>query len=142
MIHKDKVSAGVAYLLDTNNASYIMRNDKPALTSRMAHVPPSSLAVSSVTEAELRFGVERRPERQLSAAADFFLRHISILPWDSAAARSYAGLRIDLEMRGKLLGLHDMMIAAHALALGATLVSHDKAFTRIKSLKVADWTKA
>jgi tRNA(fMet)-specific endonuclease VapC len=131
------------YLLDTNITSYVMRSDKPALTAHMKNTHPSSFAISAITEAELRFGCYRRPAaRQLAASLKVFLQRIAILPWDSVAADAYAHLRVELESAGTPLSAIDTMIAAHAIAIGATLISHDKAFTRIKGLKVADWTKA
>ncbi len=71
-----------------------------------------------------------------------FLRTVTILPWDSEAAKQYGWLRAMLERDGKTMGNLDMMIGAHALAVEAVLVTNDRAFTRIKNLKLADWTKA
>jgi len=65
---------------------------------------------------------------------------VAILPWDSEAAQQYGQLRAALEREGRPLGNLDTMIAAHALALGAVLVTSDRAFSRIKKLKVEDWT--
>ena len=129
------------YLLDTNTASYIIRGH-PRVDRRLARVPMERIAISTVTEGELRFGAARRPEatRLHSLLEDFFLR-VTILPWDSDAARRYGELRASLEREGKPMGNLDMMIAAHALALGAVLVTSDRAFARIRKLKVEDWTK-
>jgi tRNA(fMet)-specific endonuclease VapC len=103
----------------------------------------SEIGVSVITEAELRFGVARRPEAsRLEAAVEEFLLRVEILPWDSAAAKSYAALRSTLERSGDPMGNLDMMIAAHALAVPAVLVTHDHVFRRVKNLKVEDWTKA
>ena len=66
----------------------------------------------------------------------------SIMPWDSAAARRYAVLRAEQERKGKPLSTEDMMIAAHALSLGLTLVTHDEAFSFVDGLKTEDWTIA
>ncbi len=67
---------------------------------------------------------------------------VNILPWDSEAAKHYARLRAKLERDGLPMANLDLMIGAHALALGATLVTADHAFSRIKDLKIADWTRA
>ena len=67
---------------------------------------------------------------------------MTILPWDSEAAQRYGQIRAALEREGQAMGNLDMMIGAHALALGAVLVTNDQAFTRIKELNVEDWTKA
>ena len=71
---------------------------------------------------------------------DLFLR-VAILPWDSSAAQAYGELRAYLQREGQPMGNLDVMIAAHALALEVILVTNDKAFSRIKRLKVEDWTK-
>jgi tRNA(fMet)-specific endonuclease VapC len=102
----------------------------------------SEVGISVVTEAELRFGVARKPQAgSLQLAVEEFLLRVEILAWDSVAARFYAALRSSLEDSGTPMGSLDMMIAAHALALGATLVSHDRVFHRVKRLKLEDWTK-
>jgi tRNA(fMet)-specific endonuclease VapC len=131
------------YLLDTNTASHIIKGNNLAVDRRLARVPMAQLAISTVTEGELRFGAARLPHatRLHSLIEDFFLR-VTILPWDSDAARQYGQLRATLEREGHPMGNLDMMIGAHALALGAVLVSNDRAFTRIKGLKVEDWTKS
>jgi tRNA(fMet)-specific endonuclease VapC len=130
------------YLLDTNAVSFIFKGNFPAVRRRVAEVPFTQLAISTVTEGELRFGGARLPQatRLRALIEDFFLR-VSILPWDSAAAQHYGTLRAALERDGRPMGNLDIMIAAHALALGATLVTSDRAFARIKKLKVEDWTK-
>lgn len=130
------------YLLDTNTASHIIKGNNLAVDRRLARVPMAQLAISAVTEGELRFGAARLPQamRLHSLIEDFFLR-VTILPWDSDAARRYGQLRATLEREGRPMGNLDTMIGAHALALGAVLVSNDHAFTRIKGLKVEDWTK-
>jgi|SRR5580658_9438085 tRNA(fMet)-specific endonuclease VapC len=131
------------YLLDTNVASCIIKGNSPAVDRRLVKVPMAQLAVSAVTEGELRFGAARLPQavRLHSMIEDFFLR-LAILPWDSEAARQYGHLRAMLEREGQPMGNLDVMIAAHSLAVGAVLVTSDQAFARIKKLKIEDWTKA
>jgi tRNA(fMet)-specific endonuclease VapC len=131
------------YLLDTNTASHMIRKDNQAVDQWRAKVAISELAVSTVTEGELRFGAARVPQAlRLRAAIEEYLLDVTVLPWDSNAAREYGELRASLERDGRTIGSLDMMIAAHALALGFILVSSDSAFRRIKRLKVEDWTKA
>ncbi len=130
------------YMLDTNTASFIIKGNVPAVRRRLAKVPMAQLAISSVTEGELRYGVARRPEAtHLKDVVDDFLLHVAILPWDSEAAQHYGHLRASLEREGQPMGNLDTMIGAHALATGATLVTNDHAFSRIKKLKLEDWTK-
>ena len=97
-----------------------------------------------MTEGELLFGIERKPKaRKLRELVRSFLLQVDVLPWDSAAARNYAVLRTRLELAGRPLGALDMMIAAHALSVGATLVSNNGALKRIGDLvPVLDWSVA
>jgi tRNA(fMet)-specific endonuclease VapC len=129
------------HLLDTNTASYIIKGNPAGVREHLLRVPLADVAISVVTEAEFRFGVERRPEMpKLRIAVEEFLLRLEILPWDSEAARHYARLRAELEKKGMPMGNLDMMIAAQALASGSVLVSGDRVFQRIKGLKVEDWT--
>lgn len=130
------------YLLDTNTTSYAIKGNIPRVRERLRAVSLDEVAVSVVTEAELRFGVARHPESaRLRAAVDTFLSGIESLPWDSDAAHQYATVRATVESRGEPVGNLDLMIAAHALALGVVLVTSDKVFRRIKLLQIEDWTK-
>ncbi len=132
----------IRYLLDTNIASCIIKGNSPAVDRHLVKVEMAQLAISAVTEGELRFGAARLPHatRLHSMIEDFFLR-VAVLPWDSDAAQHYGHLRATLEREGQPMGNLDAMIAAHALALEATLVTNDQAFARIKKLKIVDWTK-
>jgi len=131
------------FLLDTNIASCIIKGNNPAVDRHLLKVAMAQLAVSAVTEGELRFGAARLPHagRLHNLVEDFLLR-VAVVPWDSDAAQQYGQLRAALEREGQPMGNLDVMIGAHALALDAVLVTNDHAFTRIKKLKVVDWTKA
>lgn len=130
------------YLLDTNIASYVIKGNVPAVRHRIVKVPMAQLAISAVTEGELRYGVARSPDdAQLQTVVEEFLIRVTILPWTSEAAREYGQIRAILESEGQPMGNLDLMIGAHALELGAILVTNDRAFTRIKSLKIEDWTR-
>ena len=129
------------YLLDTNIASYIIKSNIPAVRRRLLRIPMAQIAISAVTEGELHYGAARRTgATQLQRIVEEFLLRVSILPWDSDAAQQYGHLRASLEGAGRPMGNLDLMIGAHALALDAVLVSNDQSFTRIKKLKVEDWT--
>lgn len=129
------------YLLDTNIASYIIKGNIPAVRRRLVRVPMAQVAISAVTEGELRYGVARRPgATQLQKIVEEFLLRVAILPWDSDAAQQYGQLRAALESAGQPMGNLDLMVGAQALALGAVLVTNDQAFARIKKLKIEDWT--
>lgn len=129
-------------MLDTNIASYIIKGNRPAVDRRLVKVPMAQLAISTVTEGELRFGIALLPQAtQLRSMVDDLFLRVAILPWDSSAAQAYGELRAYLQREGQPMGNLDVMIAAHALALEVILVTNDKAFSRIKRLKVEDWTK-
>jgi tRNA(fMet)-specific endonuclease VapC len=132
----------VRYLLDTNTASYIIKGNLPNVREHLMRVPTSDVGISTVTEAELRFGVARRANNsRLQIAVHEFLLRIDILAWDSAAATSYAAIRSAMEDAGTPIGNLDMMIAAHAVASNTVLVTHDKVFHRVKQLRCEDWTR-
>lgn len=127
------------FLLDTNIASYVIKG-VPAVRRHIERVQMAQLAISAVTEGELRYGVARRPDTtRLHAIVNEFLLRVSIEPWDSNVARHYGTLRAALEKQGGPIGNLEMMIGSHALALGAVLVTNDQAFSRIKGLKIENW---
>jgi tRNA(fMet)-specific endonuclease VapC len=132
----------VRYLLDTNMVSYVIKGNIPRVRERLLKVPMAEVGVSAVSEAELRFGVARKPEAvRLKTAVEEFLLRVEVLPWDSAAAQQYAEIRATLERAGEPMGNLDMMTAAQALATSTVLVTHDRVFRRVKNLKIEDWTK-
>jgi tRNA(fMet)-specific endonuclease VapC len=127
------------YLLDTNAASAILRQSEP-VCARAASVPLSSLSISSVTAGELHYGVAKRPQATaLARLVREFLRYTDILPWTDAIAPHYGTLRAALESGGITIAPLDLMIAAHALAVDATIITADRALLQIDSLKVQDW---
>lgn len=133
----------VRYLLDTNTVSYVIRGDFPRVRERLLKIPMSQVGISVITEAELRFGLARRPEaKNLKSVVEEFLLRVEVLPWDSDAAQHYARIRAALEVEGKPIGNLDLMIAAQALAAGAVLVTSDRVFRQMKGLKVEDWNKS
>jgi len=129
------------YLLDTNTVSYIIKGNTPSVHRRLLRVPMTQVFISSVTEGELRYGVAKKPAAtKLHQLVEEFLLRVTVLPWDSDAAREYGYLRADLERLGQPMGNLDLMIGSHALAVGAILITNDHAFGRIKKLKIEDWT--
>ena len=131
----------VRYLLDTNAASYAVNKKSAAMDRHLAKTTMAELGISAVTEGELRYGAVRSGSAPLRATLEQFLLGVTIFPWDSNAATQYGELRATLEREGRLMGSLDMMIAAHALALGLVLITNDRAFGRIRKLKTEDWTK-
>ncbi len=131
------------YLLDTDTCSYAIRGDSAALDARLSKEKPDALAISAVTRAELMFGLEKRGNpRALSRVVLGFLDRIAVMPWDTAAADHFARLRAVLERGGIPIGVMDTMIAGHALALKATLVTNNlKHFQKVAALRVENWAE-
>ena len=128
------------YLLDTNAASAILRQREP-VCRRAASVPLSSLAISAVTAGEMHYGVAKRPQATTLAKLVLeFLRYTDILPWTDDVAPHYGTLRAALEAKGVTIAPLDLMIAAHALAVDAILVSADQALVQIDILRIEDWS--
>ncbi len=131
------------YLLDTNTLSFLVNGRSRAVRRNYveAENQGARIAISAITEAEALFGLAKRPEAtRLRANFDRFFAAVELLPWDSTVARAYGALRAELSATGKSLALMDLLIASHAIAAGATLVTHDKAFLHASSsLKVVDW---
>ncbi len=132
------------YMLDTNIISHIMQGRDASLLARLTQVPVGQVVMSSVTLAELEYGLQRRgrPTRLAQALTQVLLR-MDVLPWDEHAATRYGELCATLEARGISLSDFDMMIAAHAVAADMTLVSRDKAFAQAAAadarLRLAVW---
>lgn len=127
-------------MLDTNAVSAIAKGRAETLNGILSERP---YCISVITEAELRFGLARRPiNTDLRRIVENFLSSVDILPWTSASAERYAQLRTELENLGKPLAPMDLLIAAHALAEGCILVSADRAFAQVPGLRVLDWSAA
>lgn len=128
-------------MLDTDIASYAIKGNFPSIETRLRNLDVMQVCISAVTRAELRFGVRRlRGAARLAAQVDGFLSTVHTLPWDETAADEFAGVRAELERVGTPIGVMDTMIAAHAKALGATLVTNNvKHFDKVKGLSVENW---
>ena len=124
------------YILDTNTASYILKGKSIKAKHRLGNLKAGEVVcVSVITEAELRFGLARRPlatTQQL--LLEQFLNTAEILPWGREEAASYATLRARQEAAGKSISPFDLLIAAHAMTVGAVLVTNDEAFHHIPGL--------
>ena len=130
------------YLLDTNTARLLARGANSALLRRARGFPRAHLVISSITEAEMRFGIDRLPpEARLRVTVPKFLESLESAPWDTLCARVYGQLAAAQQRLGKPLSQLDTLIAAHAVALNLTLVTNDQAFARVEGLIVEDWTQ-
>ena len=126
------------YMLDTNTVSDVMK-ENAAVCSRMEATPMASLCISAITLGELRFGIAKRKAPKLERALEEFLMRVDVLPWDASVAEKYGVLRTVLESGGCKIGNLDMLIAGHALGVGAVLVTSDRAFSQVGGLKVENW---
>lgn len=113
-------------MLDTNAVSLLIKDSQP-LMNKVDEVNMSQLSISSVTLGEINFGLAKKGNLRLQAIVQRFIRHVDVLPWDEDVADFYGKLKAELLRQGKVLSPLDMMIAAHAFAVNATLITNDKA---------------
>ena len=126
-------------MLDTDSVSWALRG-QGGVSGRLLQHRPSQLCISSITLAELRFGVEAKGSRKLQALIDTFILSVEVLPFDQGAADRFGSVATALAKRGEPIGTFDTLIAAHALSCGMTLVTNNtKHFQRVNGLKVANW---
>src|SRR6185437_2974381 len=120
--------------------SFTLWGISPTARSRLANLSSYDVvSISAVTEGELNVGLAKSPNERRRRALEQYLSPFVIYPWTSEAAAAYGELRARQDRLGKNLGPYDTQIAAHAVALKALLVSHDKAFRRIPNLQVENW---
>ena len=128
------------YMLDTDICIYTINERSSAVLRAFRQFQSTGLGVSSVTAAELYFGVARTGSQRNLDALRRFLATLEIAPFDALAAEVFGSMRAWLASRGTPIGPYDTMIAAHAQALGVTLVSNNtREFRRVPGLKVENW---
>jgi tRNA(fMet)-specific endonuclease VapC len=130
------------FMLDTDTCSYIMKRSHPLVLKRLESVPVGDVCTSVITKAELLYGVAVSPRRAQDAAAlAAFLAYVEALDLTDDAAIHYAEIRADLKKRGEMIGANDLFIAAHARAMGLTLVTNNvREFQRVRRLSLENWT--
>ncbi len=131
------------FMLDTNVCVDLIRKKNDRILRRMKRRNPEELCVSSVTLSELEYGAAKsgNPDRNRLALAEF-MTPLAVVPYDDAVAPVYGRVRAALEKAGTPIGPLDMMIAAHALSLGLTVVTdNEREFCRVAGLKVQNWAK-
>jgi tRNA(fMet)-specific endonuclease VapC len=128
------------YLLDTNILSHLVKEPAGIVAHRIEAVGEDAICTSIIIASELRFGAEKKGSPRLSAQLEKVLSALEILPLEEPADRHYAAIRAHLQRIGQPIGYNDMFIAAHALALSLTLVTHNQAeFARVPGLTVENW---
>jgi tRNA(fMet)-specific endonuclease VapC len=128
------------YLLDTNVISELIRNPQGRAAQRLAKAGEENICTSIIVAAELRYGCAKRGSQKLTKAAEDLLAEIDVLPFEAPADAEYGAIRAALESIGKPIGGNDLLIAAHARSLGATIVSANAdEFRRVRDLRVENW---
>ncbi len=131
------------YMLDTNICIYVIKHKPESVFRKLKKIKPEDVCISSITYAELAYGVEKsaQPERN-RLALSMMLSSIEIVAFDDTAADEYGEIRAGLERKGTAIGSLDMLIAAHARSAGCTLVTNNtKEFCRVEGLKLANWVE-
>ena len=127
------------FLVDTDICSYALANHV-AVLKRWVGYRYADIGISALSEAELRFGIRRRPRSRFAAVLDQFLQPYEIVDFSTAHVDAYADIRVSLELKGQLIGDLDMLIAAQALALDLILVTNnEREFRRVRGLKIENW---
>jgi tRNA(fMet)-specific endonuclease VapC len=127
-------------MLDTNIISDLIRNPQGGAAKRIAKVGEDNVCTSIIVAAELRYGCAKSGSKRLLKAVEDLLGEINVLPFDVPADAEYGGIRSELEAAGKPIGSNDLLIAAHAYASGATIVTANAdEFKRIRGLNVENW---
>lgn len=128
------------FLLDTNICIYIMNRRPPQVAERFAQYPPDAIGLSSVTLGELGYGVEKSRSSHNRRVLESFVAPLEVVSFSPEAAWRYGEVRSTLERLGTPIGALDTLIAAHALALGLALVTHNtREFERVEGLRVENW---
>ena len=131
-----------SFLLDTNILSDLVRNPRGRVAEEITKVGESSVATSIIVAAELRFGAVKSGSKRLATQLDAILERLIIFPFDAPADEQYGQLRHDLQKKGQVIGANDMLIAAHTLALGRTLVTDNLGeFKRVRGLSTKNWLR-
>jgi len=130
------------YMLDTNICIYLIKQNPAKVLKHFKSRAIGDIGISSITLAELRYGVSKSQHVEKNQQAlDEFILSLEIADFDEKSAQEYGAIRAELERTGKPVGSMDMLIGAHAHALGVTLVTNNtKEFKQIKNLKIADWS--
>lgn len=128
------------YMLDTNMCIYAQKQE-PSVLAKIRENYEDGIAISSITLAELEFGVQASANIERNTIALLkFLSIVDVLPFDNGAAAEYGKIRADLRKKGTPIGSMDMLIAAHAKSENLTVVTHNtREFERVEGLRLDDW---
>jgi tRNA(fMet)-specific endonuclease VapC len=129
-------------MLDTNICSYIIRNKPQSIKEKLQEVEKNhTVALSSIVVSELLYGATKKDSPKLMKIVSAFIDNFIIYDYSKISAQSYGNIRTDLEKKGKIIGANDLLIASHALSLGAVLVTNNtREFERVEELGLEDWS--
>lgn len=134
------MSGGTRYLLDTNILSDLIRHPQGMVAQRIAVVGEAAVCTSIIVACELRFGAMKKNSPRLTERVNVIIAAMDVLPFDAPADQAYAEIRQHLAACGKPIGPNDLLIASHALALNAILVTANvDEFSRVPGLIVHNW---
>ena len=130
------------YMLDTNICSYIIRNKPQSIKEKLQEVEQNhTIALSSIVVSELLYGATKKDSPKLMRVVSAFIDNFIIYDYSKISAQSYGNIRTDLEKKGKIIGANNLLIASHALSLGAILVTNNtREFKRVEKLVLEDWS--
>jgi tRNA(fMet)-specific endonuclease VapC len=130
------------FLLDTNIVSDLVRHPRGKISDRISEVGEKDVCTSIIVAAELRYGSTKKNSSRLTAQLEAVLGAIEVLALEAPVDAVYRVIRAGLERTGQLIGANDLLIAAHALALGLTVVTdNEREFSRINGLRVENWLR-
>ena len=129
------------WMLDTNTCIYTMKHHPPQVQARLRRLAIGEVGISAIVLAELQFGIQKSRRRAENAAAlADFLPYCLVWDWPHEASGIYAEIRTELEAQGPPIGANDLLIAAHAMHLGCTLVTNNvEEFKRVRGLLRDNW---
>ncbi len=129
------------YLLDTNICIYIIKNKPPRVLSVLRKKPKKDICLSSISVAELQYGVEKSKfiEKNRVALLEF-LSIFNIINFDDRDAVEFGRIKANLEKNGRIIGPMDLLLSAQAISRNFTLVTNNiKEFERIDGLQIENW---
>jgi tRNA(fMet)-specific endonuclease VapC len=133
----------VRYLLDTSIVSALVRDPQGPVTQRLRDVGEKNVCTSIIVAAELRYGATKKESARLSSQLETILSALEVLPLEVPADAAYGEVRTRLEQAGQPIGGNDLLIAAHALALGCVVVTdNQREFERVPGLRVENWLRS
>jgi tRNA(fMet)-specific endonuclease VapC len=132
----------MGFLLDTNILSDLVRHPHGRITDRIAEVGERQICTSIIVAAELRYGAAKKASSRLTTQLEAVLGAVEVLALESPVDTIYGEARARLERAGHAIGANDLLIAAHALALGHTMVTdNEREFSRITDLRIENWLR-